>query len=241
VKAAKGSNTSIREITIEKITPSYKAGIHLPTNARRGARSPPAPKLYSQLCLPFKATAIGVKTSRPDIILLDIGAIFSAFPYIAWRLSSCQGVRVALNHHPHHHFLLVENDASEAEILDKAFAAIPDCGTVAIARNISEAKAYLKGAGIYSNRDKFRVPSTILASWRLDGDSGVDLLAWVKSDENLRRIPFVLLTPAAASPREVAEAKAIAAVRVARKPGNSDDLKSMLEKLAETMCSEADD
>jgi hypothetical protein len=134
-------------------------------------------------------------------------------------------VRLALNHPPRHHFLLAENDASEAEMLDKAFAAPPDCGTVALARNISEAKAYSRGAGIYSNREKFRVPST-LASWRLDEDSGVDLLAWVKSDENLRRIPFVLLTPAAASPKGIAEAKAIAAVRVARKPGNSDDLKA---------------
>ena len=147
---------------------------------------------------------------------------------------------MALNHHPHH-FLLVENDASEAQILDKAFAAIPDCGTVAIARNVSEAKAYLKGAGIYSDRKKFQLPSTILSSWRVDGDSGVDLLAWVKADEQLRKIPFVLLTPATASPKEISEVKAIASVRVAKKPGNSDDLKTMLEKLAEAMCSDSPD
>ena len=147
---------------------------------------------------------------------------------------------MALNHKPHH-FLLVENDASEAEILEKAFAAIPDCGTVAIARNVSEAKAYLRGAGIYSDRKQFRVPSTILSSWRVDGDSGVDLLAWVKADEHLRKIPFVLLTPAAASPREVAEAKAVASVQVAKKPGNPNDLKAMLQKLAEAMCSDSAD
>src|SRR6187200_2553202 len=73
-----------------------------------------------------------------------------------------------------HHFLLVENDAEEAAILEKAFQAIPDCGTVSIARNASEAKAYLKGAGVYSDRQKFRFPSTILSSYRVDGDSGVD-------------------------------------------------------------------
>jgi hypothetical protein len=99
-------------------------------------------------------------------------------------------VRVALNHRSGHHFLLFENEASAAEILDKAFAAIPDCGTVAIARNVSEAKAYLKGAGIYAARKKFRIPSTILSSWRLDEDSGVELLAWVKADEQLRQIPL---------------------------------------------------
>jgi CheY-like chemotaxis protein len=146
---------------------------------------------------------------------------------------------VALNQQPHH-FLLVENDAREADILGKAFAAIPDCGTVSIARNVSEAKAYLKGAGIYSDRRKFRLPSTILSSLRVDGDSGVDLLAWVKADEKLKKIPFVLLSPASASAREIAEAKAIAWVRVAKKPSNSDDLKNMLERLAEALCSDSE-
>jgi hypothetical protein len=64
-------------------------------------------------------------------------------PVTTPELPICRGV--ALNHQTHH-FLLVENDANEAQILDKAFAAIPDCVTVSIARNVSEAKAYLKGA-----------------------------------------------------------------------------------------------
>ena len=140
-----------------------------------------------------------------------------------------------------HHFLLVENDAQEAAILNNAFAAIPDCGTVAIARNVSEAKAYLRGAGIYSDRQKFQLPSTILSSLQVAGDSGVDLLAWVKSDEALRKIPFVLLTPASASSKEIAEAKAMGSVRVAKKPGSSQDLRTMLERLAEAMCSDTPD
>lgn len=138
-----------------------------------------------------------------------------------------------------HHFLLVENDPHEADILASAFAAIPDCGTVAIARNVSEAKAYLVGAGIYADRKKFQLPSTILSSYQVDGDSGVDLLAWVKADAVLRKIPFVLLAPASASPSEIADAKKTGSVRIARKPTNPKDLKSMLERLAEAMCTDS--
>ena len=138
-----------------------------------------------------------------------------------------------------HHFLLVENDQHEADILAKAFAAIPDCGTVSIARNVSEAKAYLIGAGIYSDRTKFRVPSTILSSYQVDGDSGVDLLAWVKADAHLRRIPFVLLAPSSASSTEISEAKKTGSVRIAKKPTNPKDLKHMLERLAEAMCTDS--
>jgi CheY-like chemotaxis protein len=152
-----------------------------------------------------------------------------------WKAEEAQTGLVALT--KSHHFLLVENDPNEAAILKCAFEGIPDCGTVFIARNISEAKAYLNGAGIYSDRSKFKLPSTILSSFHIDGDSGVDLLAWAKSDVKLREIPFVLLTPASASSREIAKAKAIGSVRVAQKPGNSADLRTMLERLAEAMCS----
>jgi len=145
---------------------------------------------------------------------------------------------VSLNPKPHH-FLLVENDPQEADILSNAFAAIPDCGTVSIARNVSEAKAYLIGAGIYSDRKRFQLPSTILSSYQVDGDSGVDLLAWVKADTGLRKIPFVLLAPSSASSDEIAEVKKTGSVRVARKPTNPKDLQNMLERLAEAMCTDS--
>jgi CheY-like chemotaxis protein len=138
-----------------------------------------------------------------------------------------------------HHFLLVENDAQQATLLANAFVAIPDCGTVSVARNISEAKAYLRGAGVYADREKFKLPSTVLSSYHVDGDSGVDLLAWIKADPQLRKIPFVLLTPASASPNEIAEAKRTGSVRIATKPQNPGELKRMLEHLAEVMCSES--
>lgn len=145
-----------------------------------------------------------------------------------------------VSHHPGlHHFLLIENNPQEADILANAFAAIPDCGTVAIARNVSEAKAYLMGAGIYSDRKKFRQPTTILSSYRLDGDSGVDLLSWVRANAGFRKIPYVLLVPASASPTEIADAKKDSSVRVATKPTNAKDLRRMLERLAEAMCTDS--
>jgi CheY-like chemotaxis protein len=143
--------------------------------------------------------------------------------------------------HVPHHFLLVENDATEAKILAQAFADIPECGTVSVARNISEAKAYLLGAGVYQDRAKFRLPSTILSSYRVDGDSGVDLLAWVKGQPALRAIPFVLLTPASTSPSELEQAKRTGSVKIATKPQNPRELKAMLERLAALMCSKAPD
>jgi len=147
---------------------------------------------------------------------------------------------VAINP-PLHHFLLIENDPREAAILARAFAAIPGCGTVSVARNISEAKAYLVGAGMYGDRARFRLPSTILSSYKIDCDSGVDLLGWIKNHPTLRTIPFVLLTPASALSVELANALHSDSVKIARKPQNPNELKGMLERLAAVMCSEAPD
>ncbi len=141
--------------------------------------------------------------------------------------------------HSPNHFLLVENDPQEAAVLSRAFEAIPDCGTVAVARNISEAKAYLKGAGVYADRRKYKLPCTILSSFRVDGDSGVELLAWVRTEASLQKIPFVLLTPASVSRDEVERAQSAGEVKVAKKPASSVELKHMLEHLAQTMCSDA--
>ena len=61
------------------------------------------------------------------------------------------------------HFLIVENDPDDAYLIARAFKKIPHCGTVSLTRNTSEAKAYLKGAGMYADRQQFPFPSAILS------------------------------------------------------------------------------
>ena len=135
---------------------------------------------------------------------------------------------MSLNHR--HHFLVIENGAKEAALVDRAFGALPGCGTVSIARNVSEAKAYLCGAGIYSDRSKFPLPSPILSDYDVDDGSGLELLRWVKADTTLEKIPFVLLAPPSVAAAVQSDRRF--GVRIVAKPTNAKELKETLDRLA---------
>ena len=57
-----------------------------------------------------------------------------------------------------------------------------------------EAIAYLEGAGAYSDRSKFPLPSLILLDLKLPKKSGLEILEWLKSRTNLRKIPVFVLS-----------------------------------------------
>jgi len=135
-----------------------------------------------------------------------------------------------------HHFLVVENNPDDAFLITRAFKKVPHCGTLSLARNTSEAKAYLAGAGMYSDRRLYPVPSAILSDFSMEGETGVQLLAWMKKDPELSRIPFVLLT-GSASEKDMQKAERLGAVKVLKKSADSLKLQAIVENLAEWLCS----
>src|SRR5690349_2759263 len=116
-------------------------------------------------------------------------------------------------------FLVVENDPDDAFLIRRAFESVPTCGACFLARNTSEAKAYLKGAGMYADRQKYPRPDAILTDLRMPGGTGIDLFNEIQEDEELRNIPVIILT-GSASPSEMAEAEKFGPARVLRKPAN---------------------
>src|SRR4051794_6700956 len=76
-------------------------------------------------------------------------------------------------------FLIVENDQNDAFLIRRALAS-SRCGHASLCRNPSEAKAYLKGAGMYADRSKYPFPDVILTDLRMDDETGVELVEWVR-------------------------------------------------------------
>jgi CheY-like chemotaxis protein len=135
------------------------------------------------------------------------------------------------------HFLIVENNPDDAFLIKRAFNKIPSCGTLSLTRNVSEAKAYLQGAGMYADRKQHPIPSAILSDFSMEGETGVQLLKWIQSDPDLARIPFVLLT-GSASQKEKEKAAKLGAVKVLSKSSDTDKMKEILEELAKWLCSD---
>src|SRR5436190_4188111 len=135
------------------------------------------------------------------------------------------------------HFLVVENNPDDAYLIARAFKKVPQCGTLSLTRNTSEAKAYLKGAGMYSDRARFPFPSAVLSDFSMQGETGVQLLKWIQNDPGLVRIPFILLT-GSASQKDREEAAKFGAVRVVSKSSDTEKMKQTLEDLAQWLCSD---
>src|SRR5688500_16957320 len=104
------------------------------------------------------------------------------------------------------HFLILEDIIDEAFILQIALQKLPFPVTSAVCRNLSEVKDYLRGAGMYANRQKFPLPRIVLSDLHIGLESGLDLSTWINSKPELKDIKVIILTGSSV-PEELAEVR----------------------------------
>ncbi|HUS35530.1 MAG TPA: response regulator [Verrucomicrobiae bacterium] len=130
-------------------------------------------------------------------------------------------------------FLVIEDNGDDAFLIKRAFNSTSSCQAF-VCRNLGEAKDYLNGSGMYGNREKFPFPNAVISDMRLGSESAVDFLKWIKG-EDYRAMPVFVLS-GIASTGECAGAKELGAVEVLRKPAKFEDLRNMMQDLAEKLC-----
>lgn len=131
---------------------------------------------------------------------------------------------------------MVENDPNDAFLITRALKASPAHGASTVCRNPSEAKDYLRGAGMYSNREVYPLPDVILTDLRMGDESGMELVEWIREQAPpLRDIPIIILT-GSASALQFDAAEKVGANRVCRKPTRLEDLQTLLRAIADEYC-----
>jgi CheY-like chemotaxis protein len=132
-------------------------------------------------------------------------------------------------------FLVVEDNADNAVLIRRVFKELESCAAF-VCRNNSEAKAYVLGAGMYSDRNEFPFPNAVICDLRFGDESGIDFLRWVKSvDEKVKALPVFILANRE-SPDEIVAAEELGATEILRKPASAESLHSMLVDLASKLC-----
>ena len=131
-------------------------------------------------------------------------------------------------------FLVVEDNPDDSLLIKRAFAATHSCHAF-VCRNLSEAKDYIRGSGMYATREKFPFPNAVICDMHLGLESAVDFLKWIKASEAFRSMPVFVLS-GTASTRECALARDLGAAEVLRKPAKFEDLRSMMQDLAGKLC-----
>lgn len=87
--------------------------------------------------------------------------------------------------------LLVEDNPGDIDLTIDALAEAKISNNLSVARNGVEALAFLRREGKFENAPR---PDLILLDWNLPLKHGKEVLAEIKEEEKLRRIPVCVLT-----------------------------------------------
>jgi two-component system response regulator len=87
--------------------------------------------------------------------------------------------------------LMVEDSPSDALVAREALAYAKVLNTLHVVDNGDDAMAFLRREGKFAGVPQ---PDMILLDLKLPGKSGQEVLVEIKSDENLKHIPVVILT-----------------------------------------------
>jgi CheY-like chemotaxis protein len=90
-----------------------------------------------------------------------------------------------------HRILLVEDNAADAELITQAFAATKSSPAITRVEDGEKALAYLRRENSFSRAER---PDLLLLDLNIPRKHGHEVLAEIKADDELRRIPVVVLS-----------------------------------------------
>lgn len=126
--------------------------------------------------------------------------------------------------------MVVEDDASDRELIRIAFAGIGLTGVVHFVNDGSEAIAYMMGEGKYTDRDKHPYPTFIITDLKLPRVSGLEVLAHLKANPAFRVIPTVVLS-ASSDPDDIKKSYMLGASSYHIKPQTLSELRNQIKVL----------
>ena len=99
--------------------------------------------------------------------------------------------------------LLIENDEGDVFLFRRALGKQDFRGTVRVISSIPEAQRYLTHCGEFADQQYYPCPDLIVADMNLRGRLGTELLAWMREQPDLAKLPFVFLSGSFTPPDRV--------------------------------------
>jgi CheY-like chemotaxis protein len=94
-------------------------------------------------------------------------------------------------------FLVAEDDENDVFFLQRAFQQAKIENPLHVVRDGQEAIDYLSGAGDFSDRKLHPLPYLFILDLKMPRKTGLDVLAWLQEQPELRCIPVVVLSSSA--------------------------------------------
>jgi CheY-like chemotaxis protein len=90
--------------------------------------------------------------------------------------------------------LLAEDDESHVHLVRRFVAKGGLVNPIHAVRDGAEAVAYLNGDGRYADRTEYPLPAVVITDLNLAGTGGLEVLRAVRSDEELKDTPVVVMS-----------------------------------------------
>jgi CheY-like chemotaxis protein len=90
--------------------------------------------------------------------------------------------------------LIVEDNDNDVFLIQRAFQKANAPLAIQVERDGDAALAYLSGTGKYADRERYPLPAVVLLDLKLPRKSGLEVLANIRQQSGLKRLPVVMLT-----------------------------------------------
>jgi len=126
--------------------------------------------------------------------------------------------------------LLIEDDPQAADLLQLALKKAGLRRPVRVLPDGDAAVAYLSGEPPYEDREQNPKPCLMVLDLKLPRKSGLEVLAWVRSNIDTRPLPVVMITSSSAE-SDIEEALRLGIRAYCIKPADFDELKKFARML----------
>jgi DNA-binding response OmpR family regulator len=90
--------------------------------------------------------------------------------------------------------LLVEDDPDHILLIERALRKVRLANPIRVMRDGEEARDYLSGAGTFADRDAYPLPMLVLLDLKLPRLSGLELLRWIRAQQEISKLSVAVLT-----------------------------------------------
>lgn len=126
--------------------------------------------------------------------------------------------------------LLVDDSENDLVLMRRAFTKAEFNNPLREVRNGEEAIAYLKGEGVYEDRNQFPFPVVMILDLNMPRLNGFEVLSWVQTQPALKHLSIIILT-ASVRMEDVERAYDLGAHSFLVKPASLEKLVTMIRCL----------